>query len=110
MTVASQRVQIALYALQMQDGVVAPATLRFDNIPRQVRGGGVRAPEADRRNSEGRDRTCLQLHRREPHQAIPNANLGGEAPGRIEIGRSAKLSIRGGSSFEPVARRAGDVS
>ena len=32
MTVASQRAQIALYALQMQDGVVARATLRFDNI------------------------------------------------------------------------------
>ena len=32
MTVASQRVQIALYALQMQDGVAARATLRFDNI------------------------------------------------------------------------------
>jgi len=32
MTVASQRVQIALYALQMQDAVVARATLRFDGI------------------------------------------------------------------------------
>jgi len=32
MTVASQRVQIALYALQMQDAVVARATLRFDSI------------------------------------------------------------------------------
>jgi chromosome segregation ATPase len=32
MTVASQRVQITLYALQMQDAVVARATLRFDGI------------------------------------------------------------------------------
>jgi len=32
MTVASQRVQIALYALQMQDAVVARATVRFDSI------------------------------------------------------------------------------
>ncbi len=32
MTVASQRVQIALYALQMQDAVVARSTLRFDSI------------------------------------------------------------------------------
>lgn len=32
MTVASQRVQIALYSLQMQDAAVARATLRFDGI------------------------------------------------------------------------------
>ena len=32
MTVASQRVQIALYVPQMQDGVVARASLRFDSI------------------------------------------------------------------------------
>ncbi len=32
MTVASQRVQIALYSLQMQDAVVARATLRLDSI------------------------------------------------------------------------------
>src|SRR5665213_4091655 len=32
MTVASQRVQIALYALQMQDAAVARATQRLDNI------------------------------------------------------------------------------
>jgi len=30
--VASQRAQIALYALQMQDAVVARATLRFDSL------------------------------------------------------------------------------
>jgi chromosome segregation ATPase len=32
MTVASQRVQIALYSLQMQDAAVARETLRFDGI------------------------------------------------------------------------------
>src|SRR5208283_1577362 len=65
---------------------------------RQVRGGGVRAPEAGLRYSEGGGRTGLPLLLRERRQAIPKPNLGGEAPGRIEIGGSAKLSIHGGSS------------
>jgi chromosome segregation ATPase len=41
MTVTSQRVQIALYALQMQDAAVARATQRLDNMKNMCQGEDV---------------------------------------------------------------------